>query len=187
VIRSHRGGLLAVLALAMPALVAACGGQDQSLEASPPYPSAQAGPIAVRAVLLVASPDGKDANVVLTLVNEGSEVDTLQQLTVTRRDQQGGMQVPVNIPVRAGEAVNVGSPGQPSAVIRGIDTTVQPGGFADLELLFANAGETRVTTILQSPTGYFASYAPTALPPPTTTPFPTGSPSGTPTPTGTPS
>ena len=189
--RSRCGGLLAVLALAMPAVVAACGGQDESISAGPNYPSAQAGPVAVRSVVLVASPDGKDANVVLTLVNEGSEVDTLQELKVTRRDREDGKQVPVNIRIRAGEAVNLGSPGQPSAVIRGIDTVVKPGEFAELEMLFARAGSAKITTILQSPTGYFASYAPAALPSPTATPspsgLPSGGPSGTPSPTGGPS
>lgn len=181
-IRSRRGGLLAVLAL-MTAVLTACGSSDKSDSLGSDYPNAEVGPMAARAVQLVASPDGANANVVMTLVNRGTEPDTLRQVTASRADREGRPQASVFILVSPGSAVNLGSPGQDAVVIQGIDAVAKPGEFVDLELLFETAGSTTVTTVVQSPTGFYASYTPTALPSPTGGPSPSGpSPSGTPSP-----
>jgi len=172
VIRSRRGGALTVLALTMTAVLTACGGgETQSLGSD--YPNVEVGQMAARSVLLVASPDGTDANVVMTLVNRGGEADTLRQVTVSRTEREGRPQASVFIRVQPGEAVNVGSPGQPAVVIPGIDAVARPGEFVDLDLLFETAGGTRLTTVVQEATGFYASYTPTALPtsePPTSGP-----------------
>ena len=187
-IRSRRGGLLAVPALTMTAVLAACGSTGtQSLGSN--YPNAEVGSMAARSVLLVTSTDGTNANVVMTLVNHGTEPDTLRQVTASRAGQEGGPQALVFIQVSPGSAVNLGSPGQESVVVPGIDAVAKPGEVVDLELLFEVAGSAKVSTILQSPTGFYASYTPTVLPSPTGGPSPSGSPSpgATTTPSGTPS
>lgn len=194
-IRSCRGGPLAVLALTMTAVLTACGGSSQSHSRGSDYPNAQVGSMAARSVLLVASPDGTNANVVMTLVNYGTEPDTLRQVTASRADREARPQASVFIQVSPGGAVNLGSPGQDAVVIQGIDAVARPGDFVDLQLLFETAGSAKVTAMVQSPTGFYAAYAPTALPPPTVGQSPSGipsptappSPGGTPGPTGTPS
>ena len=189
VIRLRRGGLLAVLALTMTAVLTACGSSSGTQNLGADYPNAEVGSMAARSVLLVTSDDGTAANVVMTLVNHGTEPDTLRQVTASRAGQEGGPQALVFIQVSPGGAVNLGSPGQQSVVLAGIDAIAKPGEVVDLELLFETAGSTKVSTILQSPTGFYASYTPTAVPSPTGAPSPSGSPSpgGTTTPSGTPS
>lgn len=195
VIRSCRGGLLAVLALAMTAVLTACGSSNETQSLGSDYPNVEVGPMAARSVLLVTSPDGQHANVVMTLVNQGTEPDTLRQVTASRAEREGRPQASVFIQVSPGSAVNVGSPGQAAIVIPGINAVAKPGEAVDLELLFETAGSAKVTTVLQAPTGFYASYTPTALPSATGGQSPSGmpspsappSPGGTPSPSGTPS
>jgi copper(I)-binding protein len=178
----------------MTAGLTACGSANKTPSLGADYPNAEVGSMAARSVLLVASPDGKNANVVMTLVNHGTEPDTLRQVTASRADRDGRPQALVFIQVSPGSAVNVGSPGQDAVVIQGIDAVARPGEVVDLELLFETAGGATVTTIVQSPTGFYASYTPTGLPSPTSgpslsgtpTPGATSSPTGSVTPTGTP-
>ncbi|MCI0686250.1 MAG: hypothetical protein L0Y54_03280 [Sporichthyaceae bacterium] len=190
-IRSRRhAGLLAALVLATFAVLVGCATPDEGRSLGPNHPHTQAGDIAVRSVMLVASPDNQDASLVMTLVNQGSESDVLQAVRVGRLDRpDAGQQVPVSVNVPAGGAVNVGSPGQPAVVLRDIGRLAQPGEFVDVELLFGTAGEAAVSSILHPATGFYASYAPSPLPSPSPTPptpLPTGSVGPTPSPTSAP-
>lgn len=108
-----------------------------------------AGSIAVRNVVVVASDDG-EATLLATLVNRGDD-DQLVGVAVDGVDGSSGIG---NVTVPAGGSASIGPDGNARVDVGGIDA--RPGGMVDVDLQFEKAPRVTVRTLVQENTGIYA-------------------------------
>jgi hypothetical protein len=190
-LRIRRAAATAAVVLALPAALAGCGvGFDApTAEVSPPYPSGDVGPVGVRSLMLIQKEGGGPAAAVVTLVNSSNEPQALRSLQIGSPQTDGGsptaspstpLDVATAITVPAQGAVHVGAEGQPTVTVDGLEAIARPGQLVPVTLIFDKAGRITFNVVIQSGTGPFASFAPTAQPTPTSiSPATTSSPSAT--------
>jgi hypothetical protein len=190
-LRIRRAAASAAVVLALPAALAGCGvGFDApTAEVSPPYPSGDVGPMGVRSLMLIQKEGGGPAAAVVTLVNSSNEPQALRSLQIGPPQTDGGsptaspstpLDVAAAITVPAQGAVHVGAEGQPTVTVDGLEAIARPGQLVPVTLIFDKAGRITFNVVIQSGTGPFASFAPTAQPTPTSiSPATTSSPSAT--------
>jgi hypothetical protein len=190
-LRIRRAAATAAVVLALPAALAGCGvGFDApTAEVSPPYPSGDVGPMGVRSLMLIQKEGGGPAAAVVTLVNSSNEPQALRSLQIGPPETDGGsptaspstpLDVAAAITVPAQGAVHVGAEGQPTVTVDGLEAIARPGQLVPVTLIFDKAGRITFNVVIQSGTGPFASFAPTAQPTPTSiSPATTSSPSAT--------
>ncbi len=190
-LRIRRAAATAAVVLALPAALAGCGvGFDApTAEVSPPYPSGDVGPMGVRSLMLIQKEGGGPAAAVVTLVNSSNEPQALRSLQIGPPQTDGGsptaspstpLDVAAAITVPAQGAVHVGAEGQPTVTVDGLEAIARPGQLVPVTLIFDKAGRITFNVVIQSGTGPFASFAPTAQPTPTSiSPATTSSPSAT--------
>jgi hypothetical protein len=190
-LRIRRAAATAAVVLALPAALAGCGvGFDApTAEVSPPYPSGDVGPMGVRSLMLIQKEGGGPAAAVVTLVNSSNEPQALRSLQIGPPETDGGsptaspstpLDVAAAITVPAQSAVHVGAEGQPTVTVDGLEAIARPGQLVPVTLIFDKAGRITFNVVIQSGTGPFASFAPTAQPTPTSiSPATTSSPSAT--------
>ena len=179
-LRIRRAAATAAVVLALPAALASCGvGFDApTTQVAPPYPSGDVGPMQVRSLMLIQKDGGGPASAVVTLVNRSNEPQALRALQIAPPQTDGGspaasraapLDVPAAITVPAGAAVHVGSQGQPTVTVNGLDAVARPGQVVPVTLIFDKAGRITLNVVIQAGVGQFASFAPTAEPSPATT------------------
>lgn len=190
-LRIRRAAATAAVVLALPAALAGCGvGFDApTAQVSPPYPSGDVGPMGVRSLMLIQKEGGGPAAAVVTLVNSSNEPQALRSLQIGPPQTDGGsptaspstpLDVAAAITVPAQGAVHVGAEGQPTVTVDGLEAIARPGQLVPVTLIFDKAGRITFNVVIQSGTGPFASFAPTAQPTPTSiSPATTSSPSAT--------
>jgi len=190
-LRIRRAAATAAVVLALPAALAGCGvGFDApTAQVSPPYPSGDVGPMGVRSLMLIQKEGGGPAAAVVTLVNSSNEPQALRSLQIGQPQTDGGsptaspstpLDVAAAITVPAQGAVHVGAEGQPTVTVDGLEAIARPGQLVPVTLIFDKAGRITFNVVIQSGTGPFASFAPTAQPTPTSiSPATTSSPSAT--------
>jgi hypothetical protein len=190
-LRIRRAAATAAVVLALPAALAGCGvGFDApTAEVSPPYPSGDVGPMGVRSLMLIQKEGGGPAAAVVTLVNSSNEPQALRSLQIGPPQTDGGsptaspstpLDVAAAITVPAQGAVHVGAEGQPTVTVDGLEAIARPGQLVPVTLIFDKAGRITFNVVIQSGTGPFASFAPTAQPTPASiSPATTSSPSAT--------
>ena len=190
-LRIRRAAATTAVVLALPAALAGCGvGFDApTAEVSPPYPSGDVGPMGVRSLMLIQKEGGGPAAAVVTLVNSSNEPQALRSLQIGPPQTDGGsptaspstpLDVAAAITVPAQGAVHVGAEGQPTVTVDGLEAIARPGQLVPVTLIFDKAGRITFNVVIQSGTGPFASFAPTAQPTPTSiSPATTSSPSAT--------
>ena len=190
-LRIRRAAATAAVVLALPAALAGCGvGFDApTAQVSPPYPSGDVGPMGVRSLMLIQKEGGGPAAAVVTLVNSSNEPQALRSLQIGPPQTDGGsptaspstpLDVAAAITVPAQGAVHVGAEGQPTVTVVGLEAIARPGQLVPVTLIFDKAGRITFNVVIQSGTGPFASFAPTAQPTPTSiSPATTSSPSAT--------
>jgi hypothetical protein len=190
-LRIRRAAATAAVVLALPAALAGCGvGFDApTAEVSPPYPSGDVGPMGVRSLMLIQKEGGGPAAAVMTLVNSSHEPQALRSLQIGPPQTDGGsptaspstpLDVAAAITVPAQGAVHVGAEGQPTVTVDGLEAIARPGQLVPVTLIFDKAGRITFNVVIQSGTGPFASFAPTAQPTPASiSPATTSSPSAT--------
>ena len=177
-LRIRRAAATAAVVLALPAALAGCGvGFDApTAEVSPPYPSGDVGPMGVRSLMLIQKEGGGPAAAVVTLVNSSNEPQALRSLQIGPPQTDGGsptaspstpLDVAAAITVPAQGAVHVGAEGQPTVTVDGLEAIARPGQLVPVTLIFDKAGRITFNVVIQSGTGPFASFAPTAQPTPT--------------------
>lgn len=115
------------------------------------------GAIMVQDATLVADPeDPSTANLIMTVINGGTEADAL--LSATIGSTQGATEGPVT--VQPGQSVRIGGPGgEPGIAVTGLSTPL--GGYETITVTFRDAGSADATAILVPATGYYEDYAPT--------------------------
>jgi hypothetical protein len=190
-LRIRRAAATAAVVLALPAALAGCGvGFDApTAEVSPPYPSGDVGPMGVRSLMLIQKEGGGPAAAVVTLVNSSNAPQALRSLQIGPPQTDGGsptaspstpLDVAAAITVPAQGAVHVGAEGQPTVTVDGLEAIARPGQLVPVTLIFDKAGRITFNVVIQSGTGPFASFAPTAQPTPASiSPATTSSPSAT--------
>ena len=190
-LRIRRAAATTAVVLALPAALAGCGvGFDApTAQVSPPYPSGDVGPMGVRSLMLIQKEGGGPAAAVVTLVNSSNEPQALRSLQIGPPQTDGGsptaspstpLDVAAAITVPAQGAVHVGAEGQPTVTVDGLEAIARPGQLVPVTLIFDKAGRITFNVVIQSGTGPFASFAPTAQPTPTSiSPATTSSPSAT--------
>jgi hypothetical protein len=190
-LRIRRAAATAAVVLALPAALAGCGvGFDApTAEVSPPYPSGDVGPMGVRSLMLIQKEGGGPAAAVVTLVNSSNAPQALRSLQIGPPQTDGGsptaspstpLDVAAAITVPAQGAVHVGAEGQPTVTVDGLEAIARPGQLVPVTLIFDKAGRITFNVVIQSGTGPFGSFAPTAQPTPTSiSPATTSSPSAT--------
>ncbi len=189
----HRrsAAVLAALALSLAPVTAGCAAGFDAVTGQPFAPGdgliGQVGDLVVNNVIVVGDEQGQGV-VLLTVSNRGSEPDTLQAVELP-----GGAQATLppqtQIPVRGSLSLQ----GE-DEVIRVTGLEQAPGQAVDVRLVFANAGELVLTTVVVPSGGYYRTYfegniegatgiedAPAGEPPPL--PTPTVAPPASPLPT----
>ena len=190
-LRIRRAAATAALVLALPAALVGCGvGFNAPTEqVAPPYPSGDVGPMGIRSLMLIQKEGGGPAAAVMTLVNSSNEPQALRSLQIAPPQTDGGSPAPspstpldvaAAITVPAQGAVHVGAQGQPTVTVDGLDAIARPGELVPVTLIFDKAGRITFNVVVQTGTGPFASFAPTAQPTPTVvSPATTNSPNAT--------
>ena len=182
--RSLRRGAVAALIIATAPILAACAAGDNaaSLEVRPDNAatsiSTGQSQLKLNNIVVVTGADGlAPAGVTVNIANNGPQADTLTGVTVNG--------VPAvltgDMTVKSQDALLLGAPGNPSAVVPTLDAT--PGQNTTVAFTFSTAGSVQVLALVSDGTGQYASYAPS--PTPTPTPTPVTLPSATATATGT--
>ncbi|NEB03840.1 copper chaperone PCu(A)C [Streptomyces sp. SID13726] len=193
---SLRRGALAASAIAFSiASLSACaaGNNAQTLEVKPDNAETSVGPIKLQNVVVITQPDAAaegPAVISATLFNTGTTAETLDsvsvagggsaEITPAKGKGKGKLTVP------AGGSVILGGPGNASAALNDLTSTVQNGNAQKVTFTFSKTGEVSLRAFVVPAESYFTKWGPSALPSaPEGTPTPTGSP--TPTGTGSPS
>ncbi|NHC46830.1 copper chaperone PCu(A)C [Motilibacter aurantiacus] len=158
--RPRRGaraaGLAVAAALLVPALTACGAGFDaQTNQVRLPADGLRADVGDIRVLNAVLIQEGDAANVSLTIANRGEEPLTLIGLasgsTVAELSTQPE--------IAAGGTVQIGT-SEVSAVLRGLDPSVQPGTYAPLTLAFDPQREVQMNAAVFSANRYYATLAP---------------------------
>lgn len=137
----------------------------------------EVGEVAIRNAILITE-DGKSANLVVTIVNNG---DSAHNLNV--QYEAGTEKVTTSLTVDANSSVTVGTPDAPAIILDGVDA--EPGTLFPVYMQYGNeTGVELLVPVLDGSMGAYSTLAPTATPTPTATPAAT--PAATPTPTPTP-
>lgn len=111
--------------------------------------SAEAGPVALRNVLVVS--DGTDATVLASMVNTGSEDDELVAVTVGEVEVSPAQ--PVEIPGGGYASVGIGDA---DARVDVADSGAMPGGMITVEFRFASAPRAEVEAFVRPASGAYA-------------------------------
>ena len=144
--RQPVAALAAVCVLAL--VLTGCGSRTQTQQWYTPADgvSAEAGDIAVRNVLVVATESGNASTVLATFANRGDE-DHLVEVRVgdaTATPTGGDLTIPANGFATLG-------PGETRVDVDGADTV--PGTFVEVEFLFESAPRTTVDALVQPADG----------------------------------
>jgi copper(I)-binding protein len=196
VTRFRRLAVLTVVLAVIP-LASACTSGFNALVDKSYYPadgtSADAGTVAIRNALVVASADGRTGNLVLGIVAQDTP-DRLVGLSFSgatgavlhSTTDVGTATESVLLP--ANKTVSVGSPGMPQIVLTGL--RIPAGSWGNLTLNFANAGSATLQIPVVPGISYYADYtpppilaSPAATPTPTETSAPASSATPAPSPT----
>ncbi len=166
--RLRRMAVVTVLVAVIP-LASACTSGFNALVDKSYYPadgtSADAGNVAVRNALVVASADGTRGNLIAGIVAQGSP-DRLVGLTFSGATSaklipaQTAGAATDSVLLPANTTVSIGNPGEAQIVLNGLKTPA--GSWADLTLNFATAGSAQLQIPVVAPVGIYADYAPTA-------------------------
>jgi hypothetical protein len=174
-VRPSRRTLAAAVLLAAMPLLAACSTADATTSQQPSGNGASAtvGPLQLRAITIVKAGAGVPlGSVIGTIVNTGTEADTLTSVQVTSPAGStttisgaiGSIPIPAQGRVQIGQttqigqaAINVDTPAQ-QITIKGL--TIAPTAFAQVVFTFQKAGQVTVPTMAVPPTGIYAGYGP---------------------------
>jgi copper(I)-binding protein len=165
--------LAGAAAVTIIGLTAGCGAgfTAASLSVQPNAAAGAVGPIKVNNVWVVVDPATGNAEVIGSVANEGDSQDQLTGVQASGRAATA--QAPTStgiapgapigggaVPVGSRQAVSFGLPGDPSLEI--IGATFKPGDLSPVTFTFANAGSVTVNAQVESNTGPFAEYLPSA-------------------------
>ena len=164
----------AALLLTLP-LLAACSTADATTSQGPSGngASASVGPLPLRAITIVKAGAGVTLGTVIgTIVNTGTDADTLTSVqvtdptgsTTTISGASGQIPIPALGRVQIGQttqigqaAINVDTPAQ-QILIKGLN--IAPTAFAQVVFTFQKAGQVTVPTMAVPPTGIYAGFGP---------------------------
>lgn len=150
----------ATIGLSAALLLSGCyQGVDSTVNHQPPtgngaHAAAQGNPkLQVQnATLIIAPGTPGPGKLIFSLVNQGTEDDTLQQITT---DPGSSVALPNGgIPVSGMGLVTVGADTQPQVTVTGINTT--PSSFVNVTFSFAKGGQVKAQVLTVPPTGYYA-------------------------------
>jgi len=174
-VRTTRRTLAAAALLLSLPLLAACSTADATTSQGPSGNGATAnvGPMQLRAITIVKAGAGVPLGTVIgTIVNTGTDADTLTSVQVTNpagstttiTGALGSIPIPAQGRVQIGQttqigqaAINVDTPAQ-QIIIKGLN--ISPTGFANVVFTFQKAGQVTVPTMAVPPTGIYAGYGP---------------------------
>jgi hypothetical protein len=167
--RLRRGPRAAVTAALLAALLPAATGCAAGFGAETVQPytpadgvNADAGPMKVRGATLVAEEPGGPANLIASFVNEADAPDRLTAVRLAEGGEEGDVTGgPVALP--SGRLVQVGQSDGPHVTLEG-PSSLRPGHFVAVELVFARAGTVRTDLLVQEPVEEYATLAPSPEP-----------------------
>jgi hypothetical protein len=160
----------AVLALALVPALSACsigvnaGTTSQGPSGNGANANSTSGTINLRGVTIVTGPAGStNANLLATVVNAGTEDDTLTGVTITA---PGGATTTITgsgitggqLPLPSQSSSRVGFNSTENIEIAGL--TIAPTAFAQVQFTFAKAGNVSVPTMAVPPTGIYTGLGP---------------------------
>jgi hypothetical protein len=148
----------ALLAIPVLALAAGCAAGNNAQTLQPYSPAdgivANSGNVRVLNALVVADPGGNTGVVSMTIVNRGTRLDGLTNLTSSSGavDFTGTRNLPPRVAVRFGATT------EPAATISGL--TAKPGQTITLSLTFQRSRPLRIATVVLPATGAYSSLTP---------------------------
>ena len=120
----------------------------------------EVGDLKVLDATLVADEAGTGiASLSVTITNDGEVDESLQSVTA----QLGGPgAVTGTLDVPSGTSLRLGAPGDPSIIFTGMQA--RAGQWETLTFTFSSSGSASRSVTVVAPTGYYAEYAPAAVP-----------------------
>ncbi|MDH6630070.1 copper(I)-binding protein [Streptomyces sp. LBL] len=169
---SLRRGALATAAIAFSlASVAACGAGNnaQTLEIKPDNAATSVGAIKLQNIVVITQPNPEvegPAVISGTVFNNGPTAQTLDSISVpgggtaeiTPAKGKGRLTVP------AGGSVVLGGPGNASAALNDLGTSVQNGNAQKVTFTFSDTGEVSLRAFVVPAENYFTKWGPTKVP-----------------------
>lgn len=165
----RRGVLAASLVLAVAPLSACAAGNDAAtLQVRPDNAATSVGDIEIQnALVIVAEGEGAPASVSATVVNNGTEDETLSAVALDGAgafnldgaEGEGGS----TVTVPAGGSVLLGGEGNPSATLADFASAddVALGDFAKVTFELSETGEVSLEAHVVPATGHYTPFAPT--------------------------
>ena len=176
--RSLRRGAVAAVILATAPILAACsaGSSAATLQVKPDNAATSItkgdSALKLNGIVVVTDATGSaPANVIVNIANNGSADDTLTGVSVDGSSQatlSGAATVP------SGGSLLLSGPGQVAATVPTLSE--KPGQNATVTFTFANAGSVTVQALVNTGSGQYASFAPTAATPTVTASTPATTP-----------
>jgi hypothetical protein len=159
----------ALLVLAPAAAVGGCAAGDdaETLKIEPDTPATTLGALKLQNVVLLTGPAGGSGPLAVTgsIYNGGSAPDQLQQITVNELPQPAVVTPAPQQPelrIFPGQALQLGGPGDATAVLPNAAGLVTAGESRRLTFRFAREGEVTLWVPVLPANGFYTGYGPPA-------------------------